>query len=222
MSPVTRKLIAKEIFMNRWLVGGTVAAGLLSLLLACTSRMGFNVGALTWLTTLVAFGVILAMYSIVQERKDRALLFVLSLPLSMRDYVRAKLLGLLICYLFTWLVLGAAAVIVVLAMPGIPDGGLPFLVLLLVFMLANFSVVLAAMLLWQSEVVINVTVIVTNMAITLFMFGVGATPGIYAHIWHSSPTWNDTFWTALVIELAVLAAMLAAPLLVPDRKHKLL
>ena len=46
--------------------------------------MRFNIGMLIWLTTIVAFGVVLAMLGIATERKDRALQFVLSLPLSHR------------------------------------------------------------------------------------------------------------------------------------------
>ena len=43
------------------------------------------------------------------ERKERALQFVLSLPLSLGDYVRTKLLGLMLCFLVPWSSLTAAA-----------------------------------------------------------------------------------------------------------------
>ena len=60
---------------------------------------------LIWLTTIVAFGVVLAMIAIANERKERTLQFVLSLPLSHGDYVRIKVIGLLLCFLVPWFVL---------------------------------------------------------------------------------------------------------------------
>ena len=67
--------------------------------------MRFNIGMLIWLTTIIAFGVMLAMLGIANERKERALQFVLSLPLSHGDYVRTKMLGLMLCFLVPWIVL---------------------------------------------------------------------------------------------------------------------
>ena len=41
------------------------------------------------------------------ERKERTLQFVLSLPLSHGDYVRIKVVGLLLCFFIPWAVLSA-------------------------------------------------------------------------------------------------------------------
>ena len=143
MNIVTRKLIAKELYVNRWLIAGGASSGVASMLIATLGKTGFNIGALTWLTTIIALGVMLAMYGIMNERKEHSLQFVLSLPLSIADYVRAKMLGL-------FAVLpdrvagvergGAAAG--VRARQACPTASPPYAVLLCVFMLANFAVVL--------------------------------------------------------------------------------
>lgn len=219
MNMLARKLIAKDFYLNRWLIIGSTVAGLVSLLIAAEGKIRFNIGMLTWLTTLVAFGVVLAMLSIGNERKERTLQFVLSLPLSHGDYVRIKVIGLMLCYLVPWTILSAGAVTLVSVMPNLPDGLLPFAVLLCGFFLANYSVVLCGALHTASEGLITVLIIVTNMNITLFIFMVGALPSLNDHLHGPAPVWNSTFWIVLAAELATLLITLSLPYLVAARRR---
>ncbi|HTU65782.1 MAG TPA: ABC-2 transporter permease [Steroidobacteraceae bacterium] len=211
MNTVTRKLIAKELYVNRLFIVCASIAGIVSVLLCTTSKVGFNVGALIWISTIVAVGVMLALYGIMNERKENSLLFVMSLPLSIPDYVRAKQLGLAACFAVPWLISSAAALIFVLAHPGAPDGLLPYLVLLCVFLFSNYSLVLCGALHARSEAVTSAVVIVTNMAVTLFMFLLGGLDEINKYMWGPTPVWNHTFWAVLAAELATLALAFALP-----------
>ncbi len=219
MNTVTRKLIAKDFYLYRWLIVGAVVSGLAGLAVATEGAMRFNVGMLIWLTTIVAFGVCLAMIGIASERKERALLFVLSLPVSHGSYVRAKLFGLLLCYLVPWIVLSAGAVLLVLARPNLPDGLLPEAILLSGFMLANFALVLCGALLTRSEGLMTMLIIVTNMAVSLFIFLVGAMPALRDHLQDPAPVWNSTFWVVLAVEAAVLVFVCSVPYIVAARRR---
>ena len=219
MNMLTRKLIAKDFYLNRWLIVGSTVAGLVALLVAAEGKVRFNIGMLTWLTTIVAFGVMLAMVSIGNERKERTLQFVLSLPLSHGDYVRIKVVGLLLCFLVPWFVLSAGAVTLVAVRPNLPDGLLPFAVLLCGFFLANFSVVLCGALHTRSEGLISALIIVTNMNVTLFIFMVGALPSLNDHLFEPAPVWNSTFWTVLGVEAATLVITLSLPYFVAARRR---
>ncbi len=97
--------------MHRWMIGGTTIAGLVGPAVAAGGKMYFNIGMLIWLTTIVAFGVVLAMFGVASERKERMLQCVLSLPLSHGDYVRIKVVALLLCFLGPWIMLSAGAVV---------------------------------------------------------------------------------------------------------------
>jgi ABC-type transport system involved in multi-copper enzyme maturation permease subunit len=219
MNMLTRRLIAKEFYLNRWLIVISTIAGLAGLLTAMEGTMRFNIGMLTWLTTIVAFGVVLAMMSIANERKERALQFVLSLPLSHGDYVRIKLLGLLLCYLVPWAVLSLSAVALILVMPNLPDGLLPNTVLLCGFMLANFSIVVCGALHTASEGVMTLVIIVTNMNVTLFIFLVAGLSPLSDQMHAPTATWNATFWTVLAVEIATLIITLSLPHFVAARRR---
>jgi ABC-type transport system involved in multi-copper enzyme maturation permease subunit len=222
MNIVTRKLIAKELYVNRWFVAGGAASGVISILLAATGKMGFNVGALTWLTAIIATGVMLGIYGVMNERKEHALQFVLSLPLSIADYVRAKMLGLSACFLVMWLVSSAAALLLVFSKESVPDGIAPYTVLLCVFMLANFVVVLCGSIHAQSEALTSAVIIVTNMGVSIFMFTVAPLPGIEKYMWGPTPVWTSTFWTVLGCELAVLVVAFTLPFFLAARRRDFL
>ncbi len=219
MNILTRRLIGKEFHQHRLIMGATTVIGLVALLVATFGGMYFNIGMLTWLTVIVAFGVVLAMIGVASERKERSLQFVLSLPLSYGDYVRTKLFALILCYLGPWLILTVGAVVAVLVSPRLPDGLVTFAVLLCVFMLANYSVVLCAALHIASEGWMTVVIIVTNMNVTLFIFMVGAIPALHDHLWDATPAWNGAALSILGVELAAFATTMALPYLVAARRR---
>jgi len=219
MNTLARKLIAKDFYLHRWLMIGSTVAGIAGLLIAAEGAIRFNIGMLIWLTTIVAFGVVLAMFAITNERKERTLQFVLSLPLSHGDYVRIRVVGLLLCFLVTWVVLTAGAITLVAVRPNLPDGMLPAVVLLCGFMLANYSVVLCSALHTASEGMMSLVIVVTNMNITLFIFLVLGLPALREQLQAPEPLWNNTFWTVLGVELATLLVTLTLPYLFAARRR---
>jgi ABC-type Na+ efflux pump permease subunit len=219
MNIVIRKLVAKEFHVNRYIVVGASAGGLLSVLICALGKTGFSIGSLMWLTVIIANGVMLALYGVMNERKERSMLFVLSLPLSIADYVRAKMLGLALCFFIPWLVATAAAVILVLVKDDVPDGLVPYAVLLSVYMLANFLVLLCWTLHVNSEAWISAAIVLTNMGVSIYMFVVGAQPGLQDHIWGSVPVWNQTAWTILIVELGVIALAFTLPFFLAARRR---
>jgi ABC-type transport system involved in multi-copper enzyme maturation permease subunit len=220
MNIVVRKLIAKELYVNRWFILGATLSGVLSALVAGSgSKTGFNIGMLTWITTIIAFGVMLGIYGVANERKEHSLLFVLSLPISAGDYVRAKQIGLALCFFAPWLISSAAALALILIRQDIPDGLVPFTILLCVFMLTNFALVLCGALHARSEAAMTSVIIVTNMAVSAFMFTVAAIPAIGASMFGPVPIWNTTTWTVLALELVVLVCAFLLPYLFAARRR---
>jgi ABC-2 type transport system permease protein len=222
MKPLVRQLIAKELHLNRAFLVGVTAAGLLSLAVAAGGELGFQVGFLMWLTAIIALGVMLALFGVANERKERALQFVLSLPLAPTDYVLAKLLGLLLCFLLPWGVLSLGALALVALMPGMADGLLPYGVLLCAYLLANYALVLCATLHVRSEAGMAGVIVLTNMSVSLFMMGIPRIPEIGSHMAAAAPVWNGAFWQVLAAELAVTLLALTLPLFTAARRRDFL
>jgi ABC-2 type transport system permease protein len=223
MNPLTRKLIAREFYTHRWLIGGSIVAGLIALaVMTRPGNMSFNIGFVIWLTTIVAFGAVVAMFGIATERKERVRNWVLSLPISHGDYVRIKALALLLCYLVPWLVLSVSAIGLIVAWPHLPDGLVPCVVLLCAFMLANYTLVLCSALHLHSEGPMTLVIIVHNIGITLFIFLIVAIDDIARHMQGPVAVWNAAFWIVLAVELAIFLILLALPFLVAARRRDFL
>ena len=212
------RLIAKDFHLNRWFMAGVVVSGLVSLLIASTGRVGFNIGSVSFITTLVAFGVILAMYGCFTERKEKTALFVLSLPLSTAEYVKAKVLGMLTVYLVPWTILTGGAVVLFLVTP-IPDGMVTPTLLLSVFYLAIFCVVVAVTLSTTSEAVASITIILTNMSVTFFMFAIFGNSTIAQDAKSDVVVWSAPVLTLLAGEALCIALALALPFLFRKRDY---
>jgi len=219
MNIVTRKLVSKELYVNRWFIAGGAFSGVVSVCVAALGKAGFSVGSLMWITAIIALGVMLALYGVMNERKERSMLFVLSLPLSIADYVRAKMLGLALCFFIPWLVASVAAIVLVLAKGDVPDGLVPYTVLLSVYMLANFLVLLCWTLHVNSEAWISAAIVLTNMGVSIYMFVVGAQPGLQDHLYGPTPVWNQTAWTILIVELGVIVLAFTLPFLLAARRR---
>lgn len=220
MNSLTHKLVARELYMHRWLIGSSIIAGLVGLAIVTRGgAMNFNVGFLIWLTTIVAFGAVVAMFGIATERKERVMNWVLSLPVAHGDYVRIKVLALLACFILPWLVLSAAAIGLIAARPELPDGLLPTTVLLCTFMLANYTFVVCSALHVHSEGPMTIVIIVHNTAITLFIFMVAAIDGLGRHLHDPVAAWNSSFWTVLAVELVVFLILSSLPFFVAARRR---
>lgn len=222
MNIVTRKLIAKEFHVNRWFMAGAIVAGAASAFIASFGRIGFNMGSIAWFTTVIALGVMLSIYGVAHERKENSLQFVLSLPLSSADYVRAKIAGLTLCFGLPWLVAGAAAASLVLFDPDVPDGMLPYTILVSVYLLVNFAVVLCSALHVTSEGATAAVIVLTNMSVSLFLFLLVSLPGIAEHMQGAVPVWHATFWLVLATEILMLIIALTLPLMFAARRRDFL
>jgi hypothetical protein len=86
----------------------------------------------------------------------------------------------------------------------------------------NYSFVVCSALHVHSEGPMTLVIIVHNIAITLFMFAIGAIADISRHMQGPVAVWNSAFWTVLAVELAVFLILLALPWLVAARRRDVL
>lgn len=218
---VVRALIAKDLFLARWMLGAAIVSGLVSLWICTTSKMGFNLGSITFITTLIALGVMVAMYGVFEERKNRSYLFILSLPLSGRDYVKAKIIGGLLSFTIPWAVITAAALFTLLSSPIIPHGMAPFALLICMHSLVNTTLLIAATLLIKSEGLVAGCIVLTNVLVSVFLFTVASLPSINRNMGAQTAVWDDTVFTVLALQLIVICIAIVVPLSVYSRKRDL-
>lgn len=215
------RLITKDLYLYRWLIVGALAIGIASLFAlgigaSVAGNAGESFGLILLLTSIVALGVFIAIYGILTERKEKTLQFVLSLPISTKQYTTAKVLASLIAFLIPWGVLTVTVVGLTLAGP--EEGRLPFSVAMMFFFLANFCVLLAIVLNAASEFWAVAGIIVTNVSVSLFMTTVTRLPGVREYQEGDVAVWSSSILAVLAIEAAVIVLSIVLAFFVRSRK----
>jgi hypothetical protein len=215
------RLVAKDLYLYRWLILATLVAGVVSLVLTRFGEgdgvsTGPNLGFLLFLTVVIAFGVSLPML-VLKEHQTRSELFVLSLPVSAAQYSFAKVAAALVAFLVPWTALTGGVVVLTLAGPA-PDGGLPFFVALMTFLLGNFCLLTALAVITRSELATIAGILVTNVSVTVFLIQLGRLPGVAGRSRDAAATWSPQILTVLAVELALILLSLALAFYLPSRR----
>jgi ABC-2 type transport system permease protein len=169
MNLVQRKLIAKDMRQNLPLMAMIVTGGIIALVLMGLGRAGFAIGGILFITSNLAGGFFIGAFAIMQERKDQSHQFALSLPISVRQLNRTKLLSALIVYAIPWTLLTVLACGLVLLNPKVPDGTVVYALLIQGFILTLTCAYLSVISASRSEVVSAFSILALNMMFSLFM-----------------------------------------------------
>ena len=112
------RLVWKDWYLYRWAILSALAGGAATLALIATGgSVAFYFGVVLLVTLLIAAGAYLAGSTTVNERKEQTLAFVMSLPISYREYTAAKLLANLLIFLIPWVLLAAGSIALLLLSP---------------------------------------------------------------------------------------------------------
>ncbi|MCB1049051.1 MAG: hypothetical protein H6510_00765 [Acidobacteria bacterium] len=167
-----RKLVVKDWYFHRGIILTYLLAGLisLSLLFFAQSDALFYLGSILLFTVLIALGIHLAMSTVINERKEKTLPFILSLPITIQEYTSGKIVANMLIFLVPWFCLLSGTVFVVATKPGLPLGLIPFVVLLLGEILLGYCLILALALVSESEGWTIFGIVLTNIGFNLFLY----------------------------------------------------
>ena len=112
-APIVRQLILKDLYLLRWMMIGSIGAGAAAIAIMPLSPISGYVGAVSLVCTLIILNIFLVMNGVAQEKKDKVILFILSLPVSTTQDPVAKVAANAIAFLVPWLVLTIATFAVV-------------------------------------------------------------------------------------------------------------
>lgn len=148
---MVRTLVLKDWQVYQKQLAGYVAGMLLALgLIGMGTPLLAAAGSLLLLVLLLVVGTYSIQSSVMAERKQQTGPFVMSLPVTPMDVFWGKLVANLVIYLVPFLLVVGGLLAVVLATPQ-PDGVVPWLVAIAVFMLMLFCLSLSVAIAVDSE-----------------------------------------------------------------------
>ncbi len=215
---VVRQLIVKDWYLNRWLILGSLPVGLGALALVLTGKqVAFMLCIILVCMVLVGVGAQLAMVTTINERKEQTLAFVMSLPVSWREYTAAKILANLIIFLIPWAALTAGA-LGVLLLPGATHGLVPYTAIMAVEMLVTTTLIVVAGIITESQAWTTAGIFCSSLGINGLGYAFAHLPGISMYMWGTHVHWNSTAWAVLICELLTVPLLLGVTFYIQSRK----
>ncbi len=216
---ILKALIKKDWYLHRYLILGYLMAGFAALMMvSIPSEFWFSVGSICLITVLIALGFHLPVSMVIEERAQHTLPFIMSLPLSVREYTTAKIFANLLIYLVPWLILVTASYILILTRDNLPDGLIPFVTIILVELMVSSCLILSVALITESQAWTVGAVILGNIILQGFMGFISNLPSIKTYITGSSIVWNTTSILIVLAELTVMFVLLAITFFVQFKK----
>lgn len=218
MNAMVKRLILKDWYLQRWLVRGYFAAGIVSLvILGMGGQAAFYAGTVLLMTVLIAMSAQVVMGTVVKERSEQTLPFIMTMPVSTRQYTTAKILANVLIVFVPWLAL-ALGTIGVLGSPKGPHGLIPFAVIILTELFVSYSLTLAVAIVTESEGWTIGMIISGNLFLQGFLYVVARMPGIGGNMGGTRAVWSEPAVLLLLCELAAIPLILGLTYYVQSRK----
>lgn len=208
---MVRKLVVKDWQVYRKQLAGYVAGLLFALgLVGMGSPLLSAAGGLLLLVLLIVVGTFAIGSLIMAERKEQTQPFVMSLPVTPMDVFWGKLLANLAIYLVPFLLVTGGMLALILGTPS-PDGAVPWVLLIALFVLMNFVVSLCVAIAVDSDGWNAFAMLALMTLIGPFIYWVTWMDGIREHLQGDVIVWSPQVLWLIGGELAVIGiAILAA------------
>jgi ABC-2 type transport system permease protein len=171
--PVIRLLVAKDWLLFQKQLAAYVSGGIFALcLLGMAKPWSFYLGSLMLIVVLVAAACFSISTSLLAERKEHTLAFVMSLPVTPLDFYLAKLLGNLVTFFVPFTIMLVGTIAVILFTP-LPDGLVVFSALVFGHVALAYAVSLSVAMAVESEGWNTFAMIGSMVLINPFIMAVG-------------------------------------------------
>ena len=217
--PVIKRLIAKDWVLFQKQLAAYVMGGIVALcLIGMAKGWSFYLGSLLLIVVLVAAACFSISTSLLAERKDQTLAFMMTLPITPLDFYLAKLLGNLVTFLVPFLIMSVGTIAVIAFTP-LPDGLVIFSMLVFGYVMLAYTVSLSVAMAVESEGWNTFAMIGSMVLINPFIMLLGQIPEISTHVKTEDIVWSAPAVAILLAQLVGSIAVLVGTGWVHCRKQ---
>jgi hypothetical protein len=211
------RLILKDWYLSRVPLTLIAIAGAVSTVLLYQGETAGFTGIISALIALVFLSILIPQLTVVNERKQQNLAFVMSLPISPAEYTMSKVVGNLSAFVALWGAIVGAVLGTVAVAPG--SGGIvPLFVIAALAPFVSFCLLLAVAIVTESELLSMVTMGATNVAYSFWWF-LFRLPGLGEDLKSPVPIWSDAVLTIIGGQIVVIVLALALTFYFQSRKR---
>jgi len=218
---MVKRLVLKDWYLQRWAILASLAGIVATLgIIATGGKVSFLIGLILLIMVIISIGAQMAVATIVTERKEQTLPFVMSLPISYREYTTCKIWGNLLIFLVPWVTMVVGSCGLLLLSPS--RGMLPYAVIMSTEILLSTCLILAVALITESQGWTVAAIMAGNLAVNGIGYVVAHIAGIAKGMWGSTIQWSGAASTLLLGEFTTIALLLGVTSFVQSRKKDFL
>jgi hypothetical protein len=197
-------------------VGGWIALAVVQI----GGETSFVIGACFFFIAIMVGASLLPMINIVNERKRHTLPFLMSLPVSATQYAVAKLVSTVGMFFIPWLTLAGTALWLILVRHALPEGAIPYTLILLGLPFVGFCLITAAAMVTEGEALSGAAMAVVNSTYWLAWYLLNTRYPDITRTWlNPTAVWNGATVNILASEAALIVVTLGLTLYIQSRKR---
>ncbi len=219
---IVRELVMKDLQIMKipslcyWL--GGIGAILLAMTWGDTAG---TIAFILFISTMFGAGVHAAMQTITEERREQNLPFIMSLPITIGDYTRAKMLANLLLVGGIWLTLSAASYVIFIG-DAMPNGTIPFMTIILVAVFLAYIMILATTMIFQGLAPAITAIVAANLGSQALIWWISSLHGVRSTVNGMEVVWNATYLTVLGCQIAAIVGLIALVFYAQSKKTEFL
>jgi hypothetical protein len=178
-----------------------------------------NLGFTLLISPVGTLGVVLLMQTNVFEKAKATQPFILSLPVTARDFTLAKLLINIPVFGVLWLVTAAAAFGYAFGLGILPPGAIPLLTMAFLGVFLAYCGILSVSMLTQSLGITILAILFFEVGTSLYLWAVALTGPIAQHAGGPVAVWNRAALAVVTAQVVVAVAVIVTTLLLQSRRR---
>lgn len=219
--PLIKILVKKDWYLTRKFMALYMGGSIFSLTFISVGEWQFVMGVTLLMSMVIGMANHLVSLTILNERKEQTLPFIMTLPITPTDYAVAKLIANKSLFFIPWLAI-LIMTIGVFKFTAVPDGLIPLSIILCSYFLLSYCVVWAVGMTVETEGIVILVMVVMNCLIGPLIYILGAIPEISSHFKSATQVWNSTSAGVLALEFCLIIVSLAVAFYLQARKRTFL
>lgn len=222
---IVPKLIKKDFLIMRKMILifcliSLASIGVLSMLHGRIPNWVFvNIAFLLLLAPAATCGIVLLMKTNVFEKEKSTQPFIMSLPVTVKEFTIAKLLVNLPIFGVIWLVITGVAFYFSFGLSLFPPGTVPFITMVFLGVFVAYICILSASLLFQSLGITVLSIMIFEMGTSAYLWVIVFLDPIANYIYGPDIVWNSTAITIVMAQVLVAVSVISTTLFIQSKKR---
>ncbi len=178
----------------------------------------FNLGITLLIAPSVTCGIVLLMKTIVMEKQKSTQLFIMSLPVTVKEFTLSKLLLNLPVFTVFWLVITCVAFYFSFGRGVFPNGTVPFITMIFLGVFVAYVGVLSVALIYQSYGITVITMLGVELGTPAYLWVIAYLEPINSHVYGQQMVWNSTAIGIVVTQIITAVGVLLVTWRIQNKK----